>query len=50
MKAQSVILGPAMKTLSNCTNHIAGTPLDEAFAEAAWSPPHATHLGLIQSS
>ncbi len=26
----------AMKTLSNYTNHIAETPLDEAFSEQAW--------------
>lgn len=34
-----VILGVAMKTLSNYTNHIAGTPVDEAFANQRWSPP-----------
>ena len=32
-----VILGVGMKTLSNYTNHLAGTPLDEAFAPVAWS-------------
>ena len=32
-----VLLGVAMKTLSNYTNHIAETPLDNAFAAAAWS-------------
>lgn len=31
-----VILGVAMKTLSNYTNHIAETPLDPAFAEFKW--------------
>ena len=31
-----VILAVAMKTLSNYTNHIAETPLDEAFAPAKW--------------
>lgn len=38
-KAQvlDVILGVGMKTLSNYTNHIAHTPLDEAFASATWS-------------
>lgn len=38
-KAQilEVVLGVGMKTLSNYTNHIADTPLDQAFAEAAWS-------------
>jgi alkylhydroperoxidase family enzyme len=32
-----VVLGVGMKTLSNYTNHIADTPLDHAFAKAAWS-------------
>lgn len=32
-----VIVGVAMKTISNYTNHIASTPLDAAFAPAAWS-------------
>jgi len=32
-----VVLGVGMKTLSNYTNHLAGTPLDAAFAKAAWS-------------
>lgn len=32
-----VLVGVAMKTLSNYTNHIAATPLDSAFASAAWS-------------
>ncbi len=38
-KAQvlEVILGVGMKTLSNYTNHVAETPLDPAFANAAWS-------------
>lgn len=31
-----VVLGVAIKTLSNYTNHIAETPLDDAFAGAAW--------------
>lgn len=31
-----VVLGVGMKTLSNYTNHLAGTPLDQAFARAAW--------------
>lgn len=34
-----VLLGVAMKTLSNYTNHIAETPLDEAFQAQQWSPP-----------
>ena len=33
-----VILGVAMKTISNYSNHIAETPLDVAFAGAAWKP------------
>jgi len=37
-----VILGVAMKTLSNYTNHIAETPLDEAFEAQRWSPPVAS--------
>ncbi len=32
-----VVLGVGQKTLSNYTNHIASTPLDQAFAKAAWS-------------
>ena len=31
-----VVLGVAMKTISNYTNHIAGTELDDAFQEHAW--------------
>jgi len=33
-----VIVGVSFKTLSNYTNHIADTPLDEAFEAATWSP------------
>lgn len=38
-KAQTleVVLGVGVKTLSNYTNHLAETPLDRAFAKAAWS-------------
>ncbi len=32
-----VVLGIGFKTLSNYTNHITETPLDAAFAKAAWS-------------
>lgn len=32
-----VILGVGFKTLSNYTNHVAGTPLDQAFSRAAWT-------------
>ncbi len=34
-----VILGVGIKTLSNYMNHIAHTPLDDAFAPVAWAPP-----------
>jgi uncharacterized peroxidase-related enzyme len=36
-----VVVGVAMKTISNYTNHIAATPLDDAFASAAWSESSA---------
>ncbi len=32
-----MIAGIAQKILSNYTNHIAETPLDEAFAKYEWS-------------
>lgn len=32
-----VVLGVAMKTLSNYTNHIAETPLDPAFSDFKWN-------------
>lgn len=31
-----VVLGVAMKTMSNYTNHIASTPLDDAFSASEW--------------
>jgi uncharacterized peroxidase-related enzyme len=34
-----VILGVAMKTLSNYTNHLIDTPLDNAFQAEAWEAP-----------
>lgn len=34
-----VVLGVGLKTLSNYANHLAGTPLDGAFAKAAWTRP-----------
>jgi uncharacterized peroxidase-related enzyme len=37
-----VLVGVAMKTLSNYTNHIAGTPLDEALQPLAWEKETAT--------
>ena len=33
-----VLVGVAMKTLSNYTNHLAETELDEPFLGRAWSP------------
>ncbi len=33
-----VILGVAMKTISNYTNHILNTPVDDAFAAKTWKP------------
>lgn len=34
-----VILGAAMKTISNYTNHVTNTPLDAAFASEKWEMP-----------
>jgi uncharacterized peroxidase-related enzyme len=34
-----VLVGISMKTLSNYANHIAHTPLDQAFEGQRWSPP-----------
>lgn len=34
-----VILAVAMKTLSNYTNHIADTPLDDPMESFSWEPP-----------
>jgi AhpD family alkylhydroperoxidase len=34
-----VMLGVGIKTLSNYTNHITDTPLDEAFSPVAWAHP-----------
>jgi len=36
-----VVLGVGMKTLSNYTNHIAGTELDAAFQHRAWRASEA---------
>jgi len=38
-QALEVILGLAVKTMSNFTNSIAGTPLDDAVAARAWQKP-----------
>jgi uncharacterized peroxidase-related enzyme len=35
---EAVVLGVAMKTLSNYTNHAADTPVDEPFQALAWEP------------
>ncbi len=42
-KAQvlEVLAGVALKTLSNYANHIAQTPLDEAFQKLKWERPEA---------
>ena len=37
-----VILAVSFKTLSNYTNHVAETPLDDAFAARAWTPVDKT--------
>jgi AhpD family alkylhydroperoxidase len=37
-----VVLGVGLKTLSNYTNHLAGTELDPAFAGRAWTPSPAS--------
>ena len=36
-QALEVVLGVGLKTLSNYMNHVAQTPLDQAFAKAEWS-------------
>ncbi|GAB1234916.1 carboxymuconolactone decarboxylase family protein [Ferrigenium sp. UT5] len=38
-QALEVVLGVAMKTISNYTNHLTDTPLDAAFANEAWQAP-----------
>jgi AhpD family alkylhydroperoxidase len=37
--ALEVVLGVAMKTLSNYANHLTSTPLDTAFAGESWKTP-----------
>lgn len=37
-QALEVVLGVGLKTLSNYTNHIAGTDLDDVFSRHAWAP------------
>ncbi len=40
-----VLLGVTMKTLSNYTNHIADTPVDEPFSGERWEPSTTAHAG-----
>ncbi len=40
-----VILGIAVKTMSNYTNHLAHTPLDEVFKANAWQKPADERTG-----
>lgn len=40
-----VIVGVALKTLSNYTNHLASTPVDAAFAADTWRPVEAGATG-----
>lgn len=44
-----VLVGVALKTLSNYTNHIAGTQVDEAFAACTWTKPNS-HAAVDASS
>ena len=41
-QALEVITAVAMKTVSNYTNHLAETPVDEPFAEHTWDPEAET--------
>lgn len=43
-----VVLGIGVKTLSNYCNHLAATPLDEAFVTTKWSHPGSTSSGTGQ--
>jgi len=36
-----ILVGITQKTLSNFTNHLAKTPLDDAFAKVAWKAPES---------
>ena len=40
-----VVLGTALKVMSNYTNHVAETPLDKAFERVAWSPEELISTG-----
>jgi alkylhydroperoxidase family enzyme len=37
-----LILAIAMKTISNWSNHVFDTPVDEMFAGRVWSPPESS--------
>jgi hypothetical protein len=39
---QRELVGVTQKTLSNYVNHIAETPLDDAFNAQKWAPPGAS--------
>lgn len=43
-----VVLGIGVKTLSNYCNHLAATPLDDAFAAATWTRPESSSDGAGQ--
>ncbi|BBB10714.1 carboxymuconolactone decarboxylase family protein [Sphingopyxis sp. EG6] len=53
-QALEVVLGIAIKTMSNFTNSIAGTPLDSQVTRLAWEKPlagtdaHATERDLVE--
>jgi uncharacterized peroxidase-related enzyme len=50
VQALEVVLGVGVKTLSNYANHLAGTPLDAAFAPAQWSKPALQATGCCSTS
>jgi alkylhydroperoxidase family enzyme len=35
----AIVLAVSVKTISNWSNHLFGTPVDDMFAERAWQPP-----------
>lgn len=39
----AVIIGVSLKTISNYTNHVAETPVNEAFQAYEWTPPQRAH-------
>ena len=48
-QALEVVLGVAMKTLSNYVNHLAVTPLEPAFAANAWESPRLSEAASCTS-